>query len=211
MNTTDCKTLPINANENLLFPAIIQDNTTKQVLMLGYMNKDAYQQTLTSKRITFFSRSKQRLWTKGESSGNYLKLISYEWDCDKDSLLIKVNPTGSCCHLKTTSCWGNDTENEVPFIDQLETLISKRISKTTDSESSYISTLYEKGIAKIAQKMGEEAIEVVIESMRNKPTLFKEECADLMFHFLILLQAKNFRFNDIIKLLKKRANLSLTE
>src|SRR5665811_355435 len=160
---------------NGLVPVIIQDNNTLQVLMLGYMNEEAFNKTSEEKRVTFFSRSKNRLWTKGETSGNYLDAVEILSDCDNDSIIIKVNPTGPTCHTGSTSCFGEETAKG--FIYRLEHVISQRIEK--DSEESYTNKLYKKGINKIAQKVGEEAVELIIEAKDNNIDLFKNEAADL--------------------------------
>jgi phosphoribosyl-ATP pyrophosphohydrolase/phosphoribosyl-AMP cyclohydrolase len=183
-----------------LVPAVIQDVTTKNVLMLGFMNEEAYSKTIETKKVTFYSRSKQRLWTKGEESGNYLNLVEVLIDCDNDTLLIKVNPIGPVCHKGTDTCWSE--KNEKNFLFQLEDIIEKK--KGESPETSYTASLFKKGINKIAQKVGEEAIETVIEAKDNNDDLFLNESADLLFHYLILLQAKNFKLQDIIKVLEKR-------
>lgn len=192
----------LKLNEQGLIPAIIQDNETNQVLMLGYMNQEAYEKTIATKKVTFYSRSKQRLWTKGEESGNVLNLISIQNDCDNDTLLVKVKPEGPTCHNGTDTCWGDENKNELGFISALESIISDR--KENTSEKSYVSSLFQKGINKIAQKVGEEAVEVVIEAKDNNDDLFLNESADLFFHFLILLQAKKYSLKDVIKVLKLR-------
>ncbi len=186
-----------------LIPAIIQDNETKTVLMLGYMNAEAYQKTLDTKKVTFFSRSKQRLWTKGEESGNFLNLVSIKNDCDNDTLLIQVKPEGPTCHTGSDTCWQEVNNQEYGFISKLEKTITLR-RENADSEKSYVASLFEKGINKIAQKVGEEAVEVVIEAKDNNDELFLNESADLLFHYLILLQAKGFQLEDIVEVLKKR-------
>lgn len=183
-----------------LAPAIIQDATTQKVLMLGYMNKEAYEQTIATKRITFYSRSKQRLWVKGETSGNYLALVDIKADCDQDSLLIQANPEGPTCHTGSDTCWNES--NQGAFINHLENTI--RLRKEEPQSTSYTSQLFEKGMAKIAQKVGEEAVEVVIEAMGEKDDLLLEESADLLFHYLILLRAKGYGFKDVIDVLQKR-------
>ncbi len=188
---------------NGLIPAIIQDNETKNVLMLGYMNQEALDKTLETQKITFFSRSKNRLWTKGEESGNFLNLISIQNDCDEDTLLIKVNPAGPTCHTGTDTCWQDKNEPDYGFISKLETIIEDR-KNNSNSEKSYVASLFEKGINKIAQKVGEEAVEVVIEAKDANDDLFLNESADLLFHYLILLQAKGFTFKDVVKILKSR-------
>ncbi|WP_111307115.1 bifunctional phosphoribosyl-AMP cyclohydrolase/phosphoribosyl-ATP diphosphatase HisIE [Confluentibacter sediminis] len=186
-----------------LVPAIIQDVKTKRVLMLGYMNEDAYKKTIETKQVTFFSRSKQRLWTKGEESGHFLNLVDIKNDCDNDTLLIQVNPVGSTCHTGTDTCWGEANSESYGFLSQLEEVIKSR-KENADSETSYVASLFKKGINKIAQKVGEEAVETVIEAMDTKDDLFLYESADLLFHYLILLQAKGFTLSDIVKELKGR-------
>jgi len=185
-----------------LVPAIIQDNETKTVLMLGYMNQEAFDKTLETKRVTFFSRSKQRLWTKGEESKNYLNLVSIENDCDSDTLLVKVNPEGPTCHKGTDTCWAGDNLQDYGFLTNLEDVITER--RTNMSDKSYTASLFKKGINKIAQKVGEEAVEVVIEAKDNDDNLFLNESADLLYHYLILLQAKGFTLNDVVDVLKGR-------
>jgi phosphoribosyl-ATP pyrophosphohydrolase/phosphoribosyl-AMP cyclohydrolase len=188
---------------NGLVPAIIQDNSTNKVLMLGYMNEEAFLKTNQSKKVTFFSRSKQRLWTKGEESGNFLELASIAVDCDNDSLLIKVNPTGPVCHKGFDTCWQEENTSSFGFLSELESIIQNR-KKNAENEDSYVSTLFRRGINKIAQKVGEEAVEVVIEAKDSNEDLFLSESADLLFHYLILLQAKGFKLKDIEKTLLKR-------
>jgi phosphoribosyl-ATP pyrophosphohydrolase/phosphoribosyl-AMP cyclohydrolase len=186
-----------------LIPAIIQDSETKSVLMLGYMNAEAYQKTIETQKVTFFSRSKQRLWTKGEESGNFLNLVSIKNDCDDDTLLIQVKPEGPTCHKGTDTCWAEENKPDYGFISQLEDTIKMR-RENADSEKSYVASLFEKGINKIAQKVGEEAVEVVIEAKDDNDDLFLSESADLLFHYLILLQAKGFQLNDVVQVLKSR-------
>ena len=186
-----------------LIPAIIQDSETKNVLMLGYMNEESLQKTIETQKVTFFSRSKQRLWTKGEESGNFLNLISIKNDCDGDTLLIQAKPVGPTCHTGADTCWQEDNKENYGFISQLENTIKTR-RENADSEKSYIASLFEKGINKIAQKVGEEAVEVVIEAKDDNDDLFLSESADLLFHYLILLQAKGFQLNDVVDVLKKR-------
>lgn len=190
-------------NNDGLIPAIIQDNETKNVLMLGYMNKEALDKTLETQKVTFFSRSKNRLWTKGEESGNFLNLVSIKNDCDNDTLLIQVYPVGPTCHKGSDTCWQENNNQEYGFISKLESIIQNR-KENADSEKSYVASLFEKGINKIAQKVGEEAIEVVIEAKDSNDDLFLSESADLLFHYLILLQAKGFKLNDVISILKQR-------
>lgn len=186
-----------------LVPAIIQDSSTQKVLMLGFMNEEAFLKTSESKKVTFYSRTKNRLWTKGEQSGNFLKLDSMALDCDRDSLLIQVTPTGPVCHKGTDTCWGEENHATFGFISTLEQIIeSRKIS--AKEEESYVASLFAKGINKIAQKVGEEAIEVVIEAKDDNDDLFLDESADLLFHYLILLNAKGFSINDVVEVLKKR-------
>ncbi len=183
-----------------LIPVIIQDNTTNVILMLGYMNEEAFQKTQLEKRVTFFSRSKSRLWTKGEESGNFLELNELFLDCDQDTLLIKATPLGPVCHTGADTCFAE--RNSSDFISQLEQIIQHR--KLNLDEKSYISSLFKKGINKIAQKVGEEAVELVIEAKDNNDELFKDEAADLLFHYLILLAAKGFSMKDIVRTLENR-------
>ena len=183
-----------------LVPAIIQDVETKNVLMLGFMNKEALDLTLESNKVHFFSRSKNRIWMKGEESGNFLNLISLKPDCDNDSLLLKVKPQGPTCHKGDDTCWGE--KNDQNFLNTLEKIITDRI--TNPSVNSYVSNLFEKGIDKIAQKLGEEATEVIIASKNENKKELIYESADLLFHFLILLQKKNLRFKDIVNELEQR-------
>ena len=186
-----------------LIPAIIQDSETKNVLMLGYMNKEAYQKTVETGKVTFFSRSKQRLWTKGEESGNFLNLVDIKNDCDEDSLLIQAKPVGPTCHTGADTCWQMENKSDFGFISNLENTIKTR-RENADSEKSYVASLFKLGINKIAQKVGEEAIEVVIEAKDDNDDLFLSESADLLFHYLILLQAKGFQLNDVVDVLKSR-------
>ncbi|MEL6916319.1 MAG: bifunctional phosphoribosyl-AMP cyclohydrolase/phosphoribosyl-ATP diphosphatase HisIE [Bacteroidota bacterium] len=195
--------IDFNKNKDGLIPAIIQDATTKNVLMLGYMNADALKKTQESKKVTFYSRSKQRLWTKGEESGNFLELVSVTNDCDHDTLLVSVNPVGPTCHTGSDTCWNQENKSHFGFISQLEEVIADRKRSQTDS-GSYVSSLFKKGMNKIAQKVGEEAVEVVIEAKDNNDALFLNESADLLFHYLILLQAKGFTLQDIETVLKER-------
>ena len=186
---------------NGLLPVIIQDTHTHVVLMLGYMNREAYEKTLSEKQVTFFSRSKNRLWTKGESSGNFLTVDKVLLDCDADTILVKATPKGPVCHNGTDTCF-NETNASTGFLDELEATIRTR--KDNPDSSSYVSSLFSKGINKIAQKVGEEAIELVIEAKDDDADLFQNEAADLLFHYLILLQAKGFRLQDIIQVLQQR-------
>jgi phosphoribosyl-ATP pyrophosphohydrolase/phosphoribosyl-AMP cyclohydrolase len=185
---------------NGLVPVVIQDNNTLQVLMVGYMNKEALEKTIEEKKVTFFSRSKNRLWTKGETSGNYLNVTDIKPDCDKDTLLIKVHPEGPTCHTGSTSCFGDETPKG--FIYELEQIIDQRITKNI--EDSYTNRLYKKGINKVAQKVGEEAVELIIEAKDNNIDLFKNEAADLLYHYLILLKTKGIDLQSIEEILKKR-------
>lgn len=186
-----------------LIPAIIQDSETKTVLMLGYMNTEAYQKTIDTQKVTFYSRSKQRLWTKGEESGNFLNLVSIKNDCDDDTLLIQVKPEGPTCHKGTDTCWAEENKPDYGFISHLENTIKVR-RENADSQKSYVASLFKLGMNKIAQKVGEEAVEVVIEAKDDNDDLFLGESADLLFHYLILLQAKGFQLDDIVNVLKSR-------
>ena len=195
--------IDFDKNNDGLVPAIIQDATTKNVLMLGYLNQEAYNKTVETNKVTFFSRSKKRLWTKGEESGNFLNLVSIKNDCDNDSLLIKVNPVGPTCHTGTDTCWSEENNSSFGFISKLEKTIEQRRT-SSDGTKSYVASLFEKGINKLAQKVGEEAVEVVIEAKDNNDDLFLNESADLLFHYLMLLQAKGFTLKDIEAVLKGR-------
>lgn len=190
-------------NTEGLIPAIIQDVETKNVLMLGYMNQEAINRTLETNKATFFSRTKNRLWTKGEESGHLLNVVSLALDCDQDTLLIQVKPVGPTCHKGSDTCWNENNSQTYGFITKLENTIRERKEKAT-SETSYVASLFEKGINKIAQKVGEEAVEVVIEAKDSNDELFLSESADLLFHYLILLQAKGCGLNDVIQVLKNR-------
>lgn len=186
---------------NGLIPAVIQDSTTLQVLMLGYMNEDAIQQTIETGKVTFYSRSKNRLWMKGEESGNILKVDSLQHDCDNDTLLIQCTPKGPTCHTGSTSCFKEETSKG--FLYALEKLIGDRIDN--NDTNSYTNQLVKRGINKVAQKVGEEAVELVIEAKDNNDELFKNEAADLMYHFLVLLKAKNVKLEEIERILKMRS------
>ena len=190
-------------NNDGLVPAIIQDAATKNVLMLGYMNQEAFDKTVATKLVTFFSRTKNRLWTKGEESGNTLTLIAVKLDCDSDSLLLQVNPNGPTCHKGTDTCWSESNTANYGFISTLEATIANRI-ESADTTKSYIASLFSEGINKVAQKVGEEAVEVIIEAKDNNDDLFLSESADLLFHYLLLLQAKGFQLNDVVSVLKSR-------
>ena len=186
---------------NGLIPVIIQDNRTQQVLMLGYMNKEALELTQKDGRVHFFSRTKNRIWLKGETSENYLYVKSIKEDCDSDTLLIQVKPAGNVCHNGTFSCF--EEKNSKGFLYELEESISERIDQKV--EKSYTYDLYQRGINKMAQKVGEEAVELVIEAKDDNTELFKDEAADLLYHFLILLKAKDFRLIDIEEVLMERS------
>lgn len=194
-------TIDYNKYADGLVPAIIQDANTGKVLMLGFMNEAAVAKTQELQKVTFFSRTKNRLWTKGEESGNYLLLKSIAADCDNDTLLIKVIPQGPTCHTGADTCWGEVNQND-NFLAELEQVISDR--KNNPSDKSYTSSLFAKGINKVAQKVGEEAVELVIESKDDNKDLFLGEAADLLFHYLILLQAKDYTLNEVIEVLKER-------
>lgn len=188
---------------NGLVPAIIQDSNTQKVLMMGYMNEEALQKTQESGKVTFYSRSKKRLWTKGETSGNYLVLKDIKVDCDNDTLLIQAEPIGPVCHTGSDTCWDETNKpTGANFLPYLQSIIRKR--KESGDEKSYTKSLFEKGINKIAQKVGEEAVEVVIEAKDNNDDLFKNEAADLLFHYLILLEAKGFSLEEVVKVLEDR-------
>ena len=188
------------SKNNGLIPVIIQNSETQHVLMLGYMNEEAFEKTKQENTVTFFSRSKNRLWTKGETSGNFLKVVSIKQDCDADALLIQVIPSGPTCHNGTTSCFAN--EAKISFLNQLENTIEERVANPTSE--SYVASLFQKGMNKIAQKVGEEAVELVIEAKDDNQDLFIGEAADLLFHYLILLKAKNVKLSAIEDELKKR-------
>ena len=195
--------IDFNKNADGLVPAIIQDSTSKNVLMLGFMNQEALEITQNTKKVTFFSRSKNRLWTKGEESGNFLNLVDLKLDCDNDTLLIFVKPEGPTCHTGSDTCWNDSNKVSYGFISILENIISNRIEQA-DASTSYVASLFNKGINKVAQKVGEEAVELVIEAKDNNDTLFLNESADLLFHYLLLLQAKGFKLNDVVENLKAR-------
>lgn len=188
---------------NGLIPAIIQDNTTNVVLMLGFMNEEALLKTEETGRVTFFSRTKNRLWTKGEESGNFLNVVSIAADCDNDSLLIKVNPVGAVCHTGDDTCWGEENqENEIQFLEYLQDFIDQR--KKEMPEGSYTTSLFKKGTSKIAQKVGEEAVETIIGAMANDNENFIYEGADLLYHLIVLLSHKGYRIEDLVRELMKR-------
>jgi phosphoribosyl-ATP pyrophosphohydrolase/phosphoribosyl-AMP cyclohydrolase len=190
---------------NGLIPAIIQDSVTQKVLMLGYMDKEALEKTRSTGLVTFYSRSKKRLWTKGEESGNFLRLEEMRLDCDADTLLVSVRPTGPVCHKGTDTCWGE--VNEGPgFLNRLDAVIESRKSEggSGSGQKSYVASLFEKGINKIAQKVGEEAVETVIEAMDDQDDLFLNESADLLFHLMVLVRAKGFSLADVVAMLEER-------
>ncbi len=195
--------IDFSKNGDGLVPAIIQDFKTKQVLMLGYMNHEAYTKTIDTKKVTFYSRTKNRLWTKGEESGNFLNLVSIKNDCDKDTLLVYVDPVGPTCHTGTDTCWAEENISNYGFLSNLEDIITDRIN-TADTKKSYVASLLADGINKVAQKVGEEAVEVVIEAKDNDEELFLNESADLLFHYLILLQAKGYKLENVVNVLQKR-------
>jgi phosphoribosyl-ATP pyrophosphohydrolase/phosphoribosyl-AMP cyclohydrolase len=184
-----------------LVPAIIQDHQTLRVLMMGFMNEEALAKTLETGRVTFFSRSKHRLWTKGEESGNFLELRSIAPDCDQDTLLVKAHPLGPVCHTGSDTCW-NERNHPEDFLQYLEDVI--RLRKESQDEKSYVRQLFKKGINKIAQKVGEEAVELVIEAKDNDPEKFLNEAADLLFHYLVLLNSKGYNLQSVKEILKQR-------
>ena len=187
---------------NGLIPAIIQDNSTQKVLMLGFMNQEAYEKTQETGKVTFYSRTKKRLWTKGEESGNFLTVLSIAPDCDQDTLLIKVNPAGPVCHTGNDTCWNEKNENDLSFLKLLQDFIDQR--KQEMPEDSYTTSLFRKGTRKIAQKVGEEAVETVIGAMANDDENFIYESADLMYHLIVLLTHKGYRLDDVARELKSR-------
>jgi phosphoribosyl-ATP pyrophosphohydrolase/phosphoribosyl-AMP cyclohydrolase len=201
LNINDIQ-LDFSKSADGLIPAIVQDAQSLKVLMLGYMNYDALKKTLEEKKVTFYSRSKKRLWTKGETSEHYLHLVDILVDCDNDCILIKALPAGSVCHTGNDTCFNEKNKSGILFLQKLESIIENRRKEISDK--SYVSSLFKKGINKIAQKVGEEAIEVVIEAKDINDELFKNEAADLLFHLLILLQARGFRLEDIVKVLEER-------
>lgn len=195
--------IDFNKNQDGLVPAIVQDASTKNILMLGYMNKEAYTKTVDTGKVTFFSRTKSRLWTKGEESGNFLNMVELKVDCDNDTLLIKASPEGPTCHKGSDTCWDEINSQSYGFLTELEQVIKDR-KENAKSSTSYVASLFEKGINKIAQKVGEEAIETVIEAKDNNDELFLNESADLLFHYLILLKAKGYELDDVVEVLKGR-------
>lgn len=194
---------------NGLIPAIIQDNNTRKVLMLGFMNKDAYEETLKTGKVTFFSRTRGRLWTKGEESGNFLNVISIKSDCDNDTLLILVNPVGVVCHNGTDTCWGEKNEEPVMFLKQLQDFIDERYKEMP--EKSYTTSLFQSGVNKIAQKLGEEAVETVIEATNGTDERLIYEGSDLLYHLIVLLTSKGYRIEDLVYELRERHNITWTK
>jgi phosphoribosyl-AMP cyclohydrolase / phosphoribosyl-ATP pyrophosphohydrolase len=197
--------MKINFNKysDALAPAVIQDNSTGKVLMLGFMNEEALNKTLAEGKVTFFSRSKNRLWTKGEESGNMLIVKDVLADCDNDTILIKADPTGPVCHTGADTCWNEKNEkNPSAFLTYLESIIEAR--KSGIDENSYVKKMFGQGLNKIAQKVGEEAVEMVIEAKDSDEELFLGEAADLLFHYLLLLNAKGFNLQKVIAILQKR-------
>ena len=188
---------------NGLVPAIIQDNTTRNVLMLGYMNREAYEKTLATGQVTFWSRSRNCLWTKGETSGNFLNLVDIKVDCDNDTLLVRVNPTGPACHLGTDTCWGETNDaNPLLFLTELQDFINKRHEEMP--EGSYTTSLFKDGLNRMAQKVGEEALEAVIEATNGTNDRLIYEASDMFYHLIVLLTSKGLRIEDIAKELKER-------
>lgn len=187
---------------NGLIPAIVQDAVSGKVLMQGYMNEEALEKTKESGMVTFFSRSKNRLWTKGEISGNFMELVSIAGDCDGDSILVKANPRGPVCHTGSDTCWDEENSSKTGFIDQLRAIIKDR--KNNPSDRSYTASLFAKGINKVAQKVGEEAVEIVIEAKDDNKELFLGEAADLLFHYLVLLEAKGYELDEVMEVLIDR-------
>lgn len=185
-----------------LVPAIIQDAQTRKVLMLGYMNEEAYLKTLAEKRVTFFSRSKNRLWTKGETSENYLDVVDVAVDCDQDTILIQANPAGPTCHTGADTCFNESNSDNAAWLDHLKHIIRSR--KNASADTSYTASLFQKGTHKVAQKVGEEAVELVIEALMKNDELFKGEAADLIFHLLVLLEDRGIGLEEIIKTLQAR-------
>lgn len=187
---------------NGLIPAIIQDNYTQKVLMLGFMNKEAYEKTVETGKVTFFSRTKNRLWTKGEQSGNFLHVVSIKADCDNDTLLIMVHPDGPVCHTGTDTCWGEKNEQDIMFLKELQDFIDRRRQEMP--EKSYTTSLFNSGVNKMAQKVGEEAVETVIEACNGTNERLIYEGADLLYHLIVLLTYKGYRIEDLARELKER-------
>lgn len=187
---------------NGLIPAIIQDNITNKVLMLGYMNKEAYEKTQETGKVTFFSRTKNRLWTKGEESGNFLHVVSIQSDCDDDTLLIKVDPVGPVCHTGTDTCWGEKNEEDIMFLKHLQDFIVKRHEEMP--EKSYTTSLFQSGVNRMAQKVGEEAVEMIIEATNGTNERMIYEGSDMIYHLIVLLTSKGYRIEDLVRELKER-------
>lgn len=187
---------------NGLIPAIIQDDYTQKVLMLGFMNEEAYKKTVETGKVTFFSRTKNRLWTKGEKSGNFLQVISIKADCDNDTLLIKVSPAGPVCHTGTDTCWGEENKQDIMFLKELQDFIDKRHEEMP--EGSYTTSLFQSGVNKMAQKVGEEAVETVIEACNGTNERLIYEGSDLLYHLIVLLTSKGYRIEDLARELKER-------
>lgn len=186
-----------------LVPAIIQDNTTRNVLMLGYMNREAYEKTMATGKVTFWSRTRNCLWTKGETSGNFLNLVDIKVDCDNDTLLVRVNPAGPACHLGTDTCWGETNDaNPLLFLTELQDFINKRHEEMP--EGSYTTSLFKDGLNRMAQKVGEEALEAVIEATNGTNDRLIYEASDMFYHLIVLLTSKGLRIEDIAKELKER-------
>lgn len=185
-----------------LIPAVIQDVTTNKVLMLGYMNEESLCKTQETGKVTFFSRSKNRLWTKGEESGNFLCVVSITPDCDNDALLIKVKPAGPVCHTGSDTCWGEENHTDIAFLGYLQEFIAKRYVEMP--EGSYTTSLFRKGVNRMAQKVGEEAVETVIEAVNGTEEGFLYEASDLVYHLIVLLTSRGYSLNDIAKELEKR-------
>ena len=192
-----------------LVPAIIQDNCTRKVLMLGFMNKEAYDKTVETGKVTFFSRTKNRLWTKGEESGNFLDVVSIKEDCDKDTLLIEVNPVGPVCHTGTDTCWGEKNEEPIMFLKQLQDFIDRRHAEMP--EGSYTTSLFQSGVNKMAQKVGEEAVEAVIEATNGTDARLIYESSDLIYHLIVLLTSKGYSLGDLARELQVRHSASWTK
>ncbi len=201
-NWNKLKELNLASDVAGLLPAIVQDAMTKNVLMLGYMNEESLAVTEKTKKVTFYSRTKKRLWTKGETSGNFLHVVEMKLDCDQDALLIYVNPDGPTCHTGSDSCWNEVNSSHFGFLSKLEKIIENR--RAMVDADSYVASLFQKGINKIAQKVGEEAVELIIEAKDNDQELFLEESADLLFHYLMLLHAKDVQLLDVENVLRKR-------
>jgi len=202
---TDNTQLDFNKYPDGLMPVIVQDSETAKVLMLGFLNSDALEKTMATGRVTFYSRSKKRLWTKGETSGNYLNVHEILVDCDLDTLLIKAVPTGPVCHAGSDTCFGETNIND-NFLFTLENVIKDR--RSNPRSGAYTSKLFDKGLDKIAQKVGEEAVELIIEAKNSNDENFRDEAADLLYHFLVLLTARNIEFESVLRTLQRRSKLT---